>query len=58
MRLAAVLTGEEKLELQPRAEADEYGVRNITGSSIVPVGQQFARHARTLHVVISKGVAC
>ena len=33
---------EEELELQPPAEADDHEARNITGSSVVPVGQQFA----------------
>jgi len=41
-----VPTGEEKLELLPRAEVDNHGIRNITRSSGVAVGQQFAVIAR------------
>src|SRR5271156_3017948 len=37
-----VLTGEEKLEVQPTAEPDDHWVRNITESSGVPIGQQLA----------------
>ena len=41
-----VPTGEEKLEVQPPAEADDHGARHITGSSGVPVGQQPAGYGR------------
>src|SRR6266480_152353 len=48
-----VLTGEEKLELQPPAEADDHGVRNITGSSGIPVGQQFAVLVHSVDAVLT-----
>src|SRR5260370_1714596 len=40
-----VLTGEEKLELLPPAEADDPGTRNITESSGVPYAQPSALFA-------------
>lgn len=39
-----VLTGEEKLELQPAAEADDHGIGNITRSSGVTVEKELARN--------------
>jgi hypothetical protein len=43
-RVDAIVSGqvrasEEELELQPSAEADDHGVRNITSSSGISIGQ-------------------
>ena len=54
----AVLTGEvpageEKLEVQPSAEADDHRVGNITGSSGVSVGQQLAILVHSVDAVLT-----
>jgi hypothetical protein len=41
-----VPAGEEEFEVQPPAEADDHWIRDITGSSGVPIGQQLAGHER------------